>query len=52
VQDAGAVEGGSASRIQSISLGQEKLQGTRLGLRQPVADRPNSFEFGGGGVRP
>src|SRR5829696_3401083 len=43
----GAVEGAFTSRIQDIPLGQEKLQRTRLGLRQPIADRPHGFELSG-----
>src|SRR5829696_2004011 len=50
VKDAGAVEGVPASGIQDIPFGEEKPQGTRLGLRQPIADRPDGVESGGGSM--
>src|SRR5215208_666287 len=45
VEDASTVESASASRVEAIPLGKEEVKRTRLGLTQPLSDRPDRLEL-------
>jgi hypothetical protein len=45
MEDSSPVEGVAARGIKAVTLGEKERQRTWLGLRQPVANRPNGFEL-------
>lgn len=50
MEDASTVETASASGVEAVPLGEEEVKRTRLGLSQPLSDRPDRLELSAWGT--